>query len=74
MSITTHNSEELKELFNSLPVVDESRPDLRVINFDILNSVVGQASAKAALHASMDSFKEAKDIVHEVLSKSSISL
>lgn len=70
MSITTHNSEELKELFNSLPVVDESRPDLRIINFDILNSVVGQASAKAALHASM----EAKDILHEVLSKSSISL
>lgn len=70
MSNTTHNSEELTELFNSLPVVDESRPDLRVINFDILNSIV----QKAALHASMASFKEAKSIVREVLSKSSISL
>lgn len=71
---TTHNSEELKDFFNSLPTVDSSRPDLRIINFEILESIITQAETRASLTASMNSLTQAKDIVHEVFSKSLVSL
>lgn len=74
MSNTTHNSEELKEFFNSLPTVDSSRPDLRIINLEILETVIAQAESRASLTASMNAMTKAKDIVHEVFSKSLVSL
>lgn len=74
MSNTTHNSEELKIFFDSLPTVDSSRPDLRIINFEILETVIAQAESKASLTASMNALAQAKDIVHDVFSKSLVSL
>ena len=74
MSNTTHNSEELKEFFNSLPTVDSSRPDLRIINLEILETVIAQAESRASLVASMNAMAQAKDIVHGVFSKSLSSL
>lgn len=74
MSNTTHNSEDLKDFFNTLPVVDESRPDLRIINFEILESVVRNAENRASLTASMNALVQAKDIVQEVFGKSLVSL
>lgn len=74
MSNTTHNSEDLKDFFNTLPIVDESRPDLRIINFEILESVVRNAENRASLAASMNALVQAKDIVQEVFGKSLVSL
>ena len=74
MSNTPHSSENLKDFFNTLPVVDESRPDLRIINLDILETVVRQAENRASLTASMNALAQAKDIVHEVFGKSLVSL
>lgn len=74
MSNTTHNSEDLKDFFKTLPVVDESRPDLRIINFEILDSVVRNAEHRASLTASMNTLAQAKDIVQEVFGKSLVSL
>lgn len=74
MSNTTHNSEDLKDFFNTLPIVDESRPDLRIINFEILESVVRNAENRASLTASMNALVQAKDIVQEVFGKSLVSL
>jgi lipoate synthase len=74
MSNTTHNSEELKDFFKTLPTVDSSRPDLRIINFEILETVVRQAENKASLTASMNALVQAKDIVQEVFGKSLVSL
>ena len=74
MSNTTHNSEDLKDFFNSLPVVDESRPDLRIINIEILESVIRNAENRASLVASMNTLAQAKDIVQEVFGKSLVSL
>ena len=74
MSNTTDNSEDLKDFFNTLPVVDESRPDLRIINFEILESVVRNAENRASLTASMNALVQAKDIVQEVFGKSLVSL
>ena len=74
MSNTTHNSEDLKDFFKTLPVVDESRPDLRIINFEILDSVVRNAENRASLAASMNALVQAKDIVQEVFGKSLVSL
>jgi lipoate synthase len=74
MSNTIHNSEDLKEFFKSLPVVDESRPDLRIINIEILESVVRHAENRASLAASMNTLAQAKDIVQEVFGKSLASL
>lgn len=74
MSNTTHNSEDLRDFFKSLPVVDESRPDLRIINIEILESVVRNAENRASLVASMNTLAQAKDIVQEVFGKSLVSL
>ena len=74
MSNTTHTSEDLKDFFKTLPVVDESRPDLRIINFEILDSVVRHAENRASLTASMNTLAQAKDIVQEVFGKSLVSL
>lgn len=74
MSNTTHTSEDLKDFFKTLPVVDESRPDLRIINFEILDSVVRNAEHRASLTASMNTLAQAKDIVQEVFGKSLVSL
>ena len=74
MSNTTHTSEDLKDFFKTLPVVDESRPDLRIINFEILESVVRNAENRASLTASMNALVQAKDIVQEVFGKSLVSL
>lgn len=74
MSNTTHNSEDLKDFFNTLPVVDSSRPDLRIINLEILETVVRNAEHRASLNASMKSLAQAKDIVQEVFGKSLVSL
>lgn len=74
MSSTTHNSEEVKTFFNSLPIVDPSRPDLRIINLEILETVIAQAESRASLAASMNAMAQAKDIVHNVFSKSLSSL
>jgi lipoate synthase len=74
MSNTTHNSEDLKDFFKTLPVVDSSRPDLRIINFEILESVVRNAENRASLNASMNALVQAKEIVQEVFGKSLVSL
>lgn len=74
MSNTTHNSEDLKDFFKTLPVVDSSRPDLRIINLEILESVVRNAENRASLTASMNALVQAKDIVQEVFGKSLASL
>ena len=74
MSNTTDNSEDLKDFFNTLPVVDESRPDLRIINLEILETVVRHAENRASLTASMNTLAQAKDIVQEVFGKSLVSL
>lgn len=74
MSNTPHNSEDLKDFFKTLPVVDESRPDLRIINLEILETVVRQAENRASLTASMNALVQAKDIVQEVFGKSLVSL
>jgi lipoate synthase len=74
MSNTTHNSEDLKDFFNTLPVVDSSRPDLRIINFEILESVVRNAENRASLNASMNALVQAKEIVQDVFGKSLVSL
>ena len=74
MSNTTHTSEELRSFFNSLPTVDSSRPDLRIINFEILETIISQAENRASLTASMNALAQAKDIVHDVFSKSFSSL
>ena len=74
MSNTTHNSEELRQTFESLPTVDPSRSDLRVINYEVLRSIVENASKRASLAAGVESFTKANDIVKEVFSKSFPSL
>jgi predicted regulator of amino acid metabolism with ACT domain len=74
MSNTTHNSEELRQTFESLPTVDSSRSDLRVINFEVLTSIVENATRKASLAAGVESLTRANDIVKEVFSKSFPSL
>ena len=74
MSNTTHNSEELRQTFESLPTVDPSRSDLRVINFDVLTSIVENATRRASLAAGVESLTRANDIVKEVFSKSFPSL
>lgn len=74
MSNTTHTSEDLKDFFKTLPVVDESRPDLRIINLEILETVVRHAENRASLTASMNTLAQAKDIVQEVFGKSLVSL
>ena len=74
MSNTAHTSEDLKDFFKTLPVVDESRPDLRIINLEILETVVRHAENRASLTASMNTLAQAKDIVQEVFGKSLVSL
>jgi hypothetical protein len=74
MSNTTHNSEELKQTFESLPTVDPSRSDLRVINYEVLKSIVDNATKKAYLTAGIESLTKANDIIKEVFSKSFPSL
>jgi hypothetical protein len=71
---TTHNYEELKKTFESLPTVDASRSDLRVINFEVLKSIVDNATKTASLTAGIESFTKANDIIKEVFSKSFPSL
>lgn len=74
MSNTSHNSEELRLTFDTLPTVDSSRSDLRVINFEVLESIVANATKRASLQASVDSLTSASRIVSEVFSKSFPSL
>ena len=74
MSNTTHNSEELRLTFESLPIVDSSRSDLRVINFEVLETIVATATKRASLEASVESLTSASKIVSEVFSKSFPSL
>ena len=74
MSNNPHNPKVIKEIFDSLPTLDPSRPDLRIINIEILESVVRHAENRASLAASMNSLAQAKDIVQEVFGKSLASL
>ena len=74
MSNTTYNPEELKQTFESLPTVDPSRSDLRVINYEVLKSIVDNATKKASLLAGMESLTKANNIITEVFSKSFPSL
>lgn len=74
MSNTSHTSEDLKDFFNTLPVVDSSRPDLRIINLEILETVVRHAENRASLNASMNALVQAKEIVQDVFGKSLVSL
>lgn len=74
MSNTTHNSEELRQTFNTLPIVDGSRSDLRIINFEVLETIVATATRRASLEASVESLSSASRIVTEVFSKSFPSL
>ena len=74
MSNTTHNYEDLKQTFNNLPIVDGSRSDLRVINFEVLETIVATATKRAALEASVESLTSASRIVTEVFKKSFPSL
>jgi hypothetical protein len=74
MSNTTHNYEELKQTFESLPIVDASRSDLRVINFEVLRTIVDNATRRASLSAGIESLTKANDIIKEVFSKSFPSL
>ena len=74
MSNTTHNSEELRQTFESLPVVDDSRSDLRIINYEVLKSIVENATKRASLSAGIESLTKANDIIKEVFSKSFPSL
>ena len=74
MSNNPHNSESLKEIFDSLPTVDSTRPDLRIINYDLLESIVSHAEQRASLLGSIDALKDADNIVSEVFSKSFPSL
>jgi hypothetical protein len=74
MSNTTHSSGDLKAVFETLPTVDSSRSDLRVINFEVLESIVANATKRASLEASVESLTSASRIVSEVFSKSFPSL
>lgn len=74
MSNTTHSSEELRSTFETLPTVDGSRSDLRIINFEVLESIVANATKRASLTAGIDSLTKANDIIKEVFSKSFPSL
>ena len=74
MSNTTHNYEELRQTFESLPVVDDSRSDLRIINYEVLKSIVENATKRASLSAGIESLTKANDIIKEVFSKSFPSL
>jgi hypothetical protein len=71
---TTHNHEELEKTFESLPTVDASRSDLRVINFEVLKSIVENATRRASLISGIESLTKANDIIKEVFSKSFPSL
>ena len=74
MSNTTHISEELRATFETLPTVDSSRSDLRVINFEVLETIVANATKRASLTAGIESLTKANDIIKEVFSKSFPSL
>jgi hypothetical protein len=74
MSNTTHSSGDLKAVFETLPTVDSSRSDLRVINFEVLESIVANATKRASLTAGIESLTKANDIIKEVFSKSFPSL
>lgn len=71
---TPHNHEELKSIFESLPLVDDSRSDLRIINLDLLQSIVSDAERRASLLGSIKALKDADSIVSDVFSKSFPSL
>lgn len=74
MSNKSHSSEKIREIFDSLPSIDSSRPDLRIINFELLESIVWQAEMRASLQGSIDALKDADDIVSKVFSESFPSL
>lgn len=71
---TTQNPEELKEIFESLPLVDPSTPDLRIISLVVLEIIVDNAEKKALLAASVNSLNTANKIVSDVFSRAFPSL
>jgi hypothetical protein len=71
---TPNNYEELRKTFESLPIVDDSRSNLRIINFEVLKGIVDNATKTASLKAGIESFTKANDIIKEVFSKSFPSL
>lgn len=74
MSNKPHNPKAIKEIFDSLPTLDPSRPDLRIINYDLLETIVAKAEHVASLQGSLQAYGEANTIVKDVLSKSFPSL
>lgn len=74
MNNKSNISEELREIFDSLPSIDSTRPDLRIINFALLESIVCKAEMKASLLGSIDALKDADKIVSKVFSESFPSL
>lgn len=74
MTNKSQSSEKIREIFDSLPSIDSSRPDLRIINFELLESIVAQAELKANLQGSIDALKDADNIVSKVFSESFPSL
>jgi hypothetical protein len=71
---TTHNPEELKQVFESLPLVDPSTPDLRIISLELLEIIVDNAEKKASLAASVNSLNTANKIVSDVFNRAFPSL
>lgn len=74
MTNKSQSSEKIREIFDSLPSIDSSRPDLRIINFELLESIVCQAELRANLQGSIDALKDADNIVSKVFSESFPSL
>lgn len=68
MEVTEAKLENLEELFNSLPQVNTSREDLRIINLELLKNIVATAEGKAMISA----YKEINSVFLKSFNSSSL--
>lgn len=64
------NLKTLKQIFESLPQIDPKIEDLRVINYEILESIATHIELKAYLRGGLSALQDANSIVTDTFAKS----
>jgi len=64
------NPKSLKQIFESLPQIDSTVGDLRVINYEILESIATHIELKAYLRGGLSALQDANSIVSDTFAKS----